>query len=52
MSSDNISEILEQQLKTLGQKIRIDILKKLYDYNDSISFSMLKKKVLNSYFFA
>ena len=48
MSSDKISEILEQQLKTLGQKIRIDILKKLYDCNDSISFSMLQKKVLST----
>ncbi len=48
MSSDKISEILEQQLKTLGQKIRIDILKKLNDCNDSISFSMIQKKVLSS----
>jgi DNA-binding HxlR family transcriptional regulator len=48
MSSDKISEILEHQLKTLGQKIRIDILKKLNDYNDSISFSMLQKKVLGT----
>ena len=48
MNSDKISEILEQQLKTLGQKIRIDILKKLNDCNDSISFSMLQKKVLST----
>ncbi len=48
MSSDKISELLEQQLKTLGQKIRIDILKKLNDCNDSISFSMLQKKVLST----
>ena len=48
MSSDKISEILEQQLKTLGQKIRIDILKKLNDCNDSISFSMIQKKVLST----
>ncbi|MHA1526301.1 MAG: DUF7347 domain-containing protein, partial [Promethearchaeota archaeon] len=48
MSSDKISESLEQQLKTLGQKIRIDILKKLNDCNDSISFSMLQKKVLST----
>ena len=48
MSSDKISEILEQQLKTLGQKIRIDILKNLNDCNDSISFSMLQKKVLST----
>ena len=44
MNSDKISEILEQQLKALGQKIRIDILKKLNDCNNSISFSMLQKK--------
>ena len=48
MNSDKISEILEQQLKTLGQKIRIDILKKLSNCNDSISFSMLQKKVLST----
>jgi len=50
MNSDKISEILEQQLKTLAQKIRIDILKKLYDCDDSISFSMLQKKVLSTTF--
>jgi len=48
MSSDKISESLEQQLKTLGQKIRIDILKKLNDCNDSISFSILQKRVLST----
>jgi DNA-binding HxlR family transcriptional regulator len=48
MSSDKISESLEQQLKTLGQKIRIDILKMLNDCNDSISFSMLHKRVLST----
>ena len=48
MNSDKISEILEQQLKTLGQKIRIDILKKLKNCGIPISFSMLQKKVLGT----
>jgi len=48
MSSDKISASLEQQLKTLGQKIRIDILKMLNDCNDSISFSILQKRVLST----
>ena len=46
MRSDKNSEILEQQLKTLGQKIRIDILKNLNHSDDSITFSMLQKRVI------
>jgi len=39
--------MLEKQLKTLGQKIRIDILKKLKKIKESISFSRLQKEVIN-----
>jgi len=39
--------MLEKQLKTLGQKIRIDILKKLKNIKESISFSRLQKEVIN-----
>ncbi len=48
MNSDKISEILEQQLKAIGQKVRLDILKKLNSCQNSISFSMLQKKVLGT----
>jgi len=46
MSSDKNLQILEKQLKTLGQKIRIDILKKLNTNQNPIAFSVLKKSVL------
>jgi len=46
MDSDKNTNILEKQLKTLGQKIRIDILKKLKDIQDPFSFSKLQKEVL------
>jgi len=48
MTSDKISKVLERQLKTLGQKIRIDILKKLEACEQSIPFSMLQKEVLGT----
>ena len=46
MDPDKNSLFLEKQLKTLGQKIRIDILKKLQDLLDPLSFSKLQKEVL------
>ena len=46
MDSDINSNILEKQLKTLGQKIRIDILKQLKKSQNPLSFSKLQKEVL------
>ncbi len=46
MNSDKNKNFLEKQLKTLGQKIRIDILKKLNNSQNPISFSKLQKEVL------
>ncbi|MHA1292790.1 MAG: anaerobic ribonucleoside-triphosphate reductase [Promethearchaeota archaeon] len=46
MSSDKIIKILEKHLRTLGQKIRIDILKKLREADHSLSFSTLQRRVL------
>lgn len=46
MDSDKNYILLEKQLKTLGQKIRIDILKKLKDLQVPFSFSKLQKEVL------
>ncbi|MFX1278596.1 MAG: anaerobic ribonucleoside-triphosphate reductase [Promethearchaeota archaeon] len=46
MSSDKNINYLEKQLKTLGQKIRIDIMKKLRDIQNPLSFSKLQKEVL------
>ncbi|KKL45267.1 hypothetical protein LCGC14_2357390, partial [marine sediment metagenome] len=46
MNTDKNQNILEKQLKTLGQKIRIDILKKLKNVQNQISFSKLQKEVL------
>ncbi|TFF96604.1 MAG: hypothetical protein EU544_00320 [Promethearchaeota archaeon] len=46
MSSDKISKLLEKQLKTIGQELRIDILKKLDHFDRPISFSKLQKEVL------
>jgi len=48
VESDKNSEILEKQLKTLGQKIRIDILKKLHAALNPLTFSALKREVLGS----
>ncbi len=46
MHSDKNNNFLEKQLKTLGQKIRIDILKKLKVAQNHFSFSKLQKEVL------
>ena len=48
MNSDKNHDVLEKQLKTLGQKIRIDILKKLSLSSNPLSYSMLQKEVLGS----
>jgi len=46
LSSDKNQDVLEKQLKTLGQKIRIDILKKLSLSNNPLPYSSLQKEVL------
>jgi len=46
VEADKNQTILEKQLKTLGQKIRIDILKKLKNTQLPLSFSKLQKEVL------
>lgn len=46
MNTDKNQNILEKQLKTLGKKIRIDILKKLKNVQNELSFSKLQKEVL------
>ncbi len=48
MDSDKNIDVLEKQLKILGQKIRIDILKKLNVYRNPLSYSMLQKEVLGA----
>ncbi len=48
MDPDKISKILEKQLKALGQQIRIDILKKLDNNEQNLSFSALQKEVLGT----
>ena len=48
MDSDKNIDVLEKQLKLLGQKIRIDILKKLNVYRNPLSYSMLQKEVLGA----
>ena len=48
VNSDKNNNFLEKQLKTLGQKIRIDILKKLKVAQDHFSFSKLQKEVLEN----
>ncbi|MFW9825220.1 MAG: hypothetical protein ACFFE4_19925, partial [Candidatus Thorarchaeota archaeon] len=50
MGSDKNHNFLEKQLKTLGQKVRIDILKKLNNSQDQLSFSKLQKEVLEGEF--
>ncbi|MFX1324292.1 MAG: anaerobic ribonucleoside-triphosphate reductase [Promethearchaeota archaeon] len=47
MDSDKNKDFLEKQLKVLGQKIRIDILKKLSYSQDILSYSKLQKEVLD-----
>ena len=46
MNSDKNKNFLGKQLKTLGQKIRIDILKKLKHSQTPLSFSKLQREVL------
>ncbi len=46
MDTDKNQTLLEKQLKTLGQKVRIDILKKLKNTQIPIPFSKLQKEVL------
>lgn len=48
MDADKNQNILEKQLKTLGQKVRIDILKKLKNTDTPLSFSKLQKEVLGN----
>ncbi|MBY9017526.1 MAG: hypothetical protein KGD66_01730 [Candidatus Lokiarchaeota archaeon] len=48
MDSDKNSDLLERQLKILGQKIRIDILKNLDKNAKPVSYSLLQKQVLGS----
>lgn len=48
MNSDKNHDVLEKQLKTLGQKIRIDILKKLSLSNNPLPYSILQKEVLGT----
>jgi len=48
LGADKNPEILEKQLKTLGQKIRIDVLKRLNVSQYPLTFSMLQKEVLGS----
>ncbi len=48
MNTDKNHNILEKQLKTLGQKVRIDILKKLKNMQAPLSFSGIQKEVLGN----
>ena len=48
MNSDKNHDVLEKHLKTLGQKIRIDILKKLSVSSNPLPYSILQKEVLGS----
>ncbi len=48
MNTDKNQDVLEKQLKTLGQKIRIDILKKLSLSTYPLPYSSLQKEVLGS----
>jgi len=48
VDSDKNSDLLERQLKILGQKIRIDILKNLNNNTTPVSYSLLQKQVLGS----
>ncbi|MFX1377545.1 MAG: anaerobic ribonucleoside-triphosphate reductase [Promethearchaeota archaeon] len=48
MEADKNHKILEKQLKTLGQKVRIDILKKLKNTQTPLSFSRIQKEILGN----
>ncbi|KKN44582.1 hypothetical protein LCGC14_0691540, partial [marine sediment metagenome] len=48
MDSDKKQNTLEKQLKTIGQKTRIEILKKLKHVHFPITFSKLQKQVIDN----
>jgi hypothetical protein len=48
LDTDKNHNLLEKQLKTLGQKVRIDILKKLKTNQTPLSFSGIQKEVLGN----
>ncbi|UCC18316.1 MAG: hypothetical protein JSV62_09385 [Promethearchaeota archaeon] len=48
MNADKNHNILEKQLKTLAQKVRIDILKRLKKAQTPLTFSKLQKEVLGN----
>ena len=49
MGSDKkISETLEKQLKAIGKKIRLDLLKNLHLSDTALSFSDLQKSIMLS----
>jgi len=48
LNSDKNHDVLEKHLKTLGQKIRIDILKKLSISSNPLPYSILQKEVLGT----
>ncbi len=48
METDKNSRSLVKHLKTLGQKIRIDVLKRLANANNPLSYSQLQKEVLKN----
>ncbi|MFX1405829.1 MAG: anaerobic ribonucleoside-triphosphate reductase [Promethearchaeota archaeon] len=48
MDSDKNTDNIEKHLKILGQKVRIDILKKLNTIQRPLSFSNLQKEVLGN----
>ncbi|MHA1844257.1 MAG: anaerobic ribonucleoside-triphosphate reductase [Promethearchaeota archaeon] len=45
MNADEISQLLEEQLKTISHEIRITLLKSLHHSSYPLSFSHLKKKI-------
>ncbi|TFF95665.1 MAG: ArsR family transcriptional regulator, partial [Promethearchaeota archaeon] len=45
MATDKITTLLENQLRVLGQKIRLEILKQLYLAERALSFSELQQKM-------
>ena len=47
MGADKKSVLLEKHLRILGQKIRIDILKKLNNSSVPLSYSILQKEISN-----
>jgi len=47
VDSDKNKNTLEKQLKTIGQKTRIEILKKLKNVQTPVSFSKLQKQVID-----